>query len=103
MGDVVSIGEKPEVKFPDAEPRKLVPVTITGRLHNGKTITDKMELALPQSLNDYVPAAAFVWSQYQKAGTISFREPGTDRFEFYPLSAFEKLEVEFSSVVGVTL
>lgn len=109
MGEVVGIGAaqakapgNPEVKFMD-EPRKMLPVTITGTLPSGKTISDKMEIAIPQKENDYVQVAAFVWNQYRQAGTISFREPGGNHFVFYPLTAFEKIDVEFSTVVGITL
>ncbi len=104
MGEVVGMGtaKAPEVKFMD-EPRKMVPITVTRTFPNAKTVTDKMEIAIPQKENDYVQVAAFVWNQYKQAGTISFREPGGNRFVFHPLSSFEKIEIEFSSVVGVTL
>lgn len=105
MGEVVGIGtaKEPEVKFPDQEPRKLIPVTITGFFSDGKSVSDKLEIAVPQNENDYVKYAAFVWNQYRQAGTISFREPGGYRYVFHPLSSFEKIEIEFSAVVGVTL
>lgn len=87
---------------PPSVPMKLVPVTITGFLRDGKTVEDKVEVSIPQSQKDYAPAMAWLWNQYRTAGTISFKEKG-DKFSIYPLTSFEKIEMEFSSIVGVTL
>lgn len=83
-------------------PRKIVPVNVVGTLRDGREVKDRIELQLPQTDTDYTGATAWIWQRYLQAAAISFREPG-DRFVIYPLSAFEKLELEFSSVVGVTL
>lgn len=83
-------------------PMKMVPVTITGFLRDGKTVNDRVEISIPQSQKEYAPAMAWLWNQYRQAGTISFKEKG-DKFSIYPLTSFEKIEMEFSSIVGVTL
>lgn len=83
-------------------PMKIVPVTITGTLRDGKTVTDKAEMNMPQAETGYVSAMAFLWNQYKLAGTLSFKD-SENKFTIYPLHAFDKIELEFASVVGVTL
>lgn len=101
---VVDIAEEAKVAGTQQPPvpMKMIPVTITGFLRDGKTVNDKVEIKIPQAENDYTTAMAWLWNQYRQAGTISFKEKG-DRFLIYPLTAFERIEMEFSSVVGVTI
>lgn len=90
---------------PPPEPVKLetVKVTVAGILNkvDSQPVENNMEVTRVQGDSDG-QVIAYVWKSIRELGGLIFND-AANRVTFFPLEAFEKITVDVSPVVGVTL